>query len=265
MGERLRPMKMKISTLGLALLVIAGFSTPSELRAQQLNPAIQVKERKIEKNQHYFLISHREDPAEKKGLVIILPGGPGDRNFLPFCANVLTRLGVPKGFVAAQLIAPEWSDDPNRIVWPSVAIPDEKAEFTTEAFIRAVINDAGTEVNLDKSHIFTLGWSSSGPALYSASTRVSEVTGSIIAMSRFFPATSVEKDKAKGKNYFLYHSRKDQICPFADAEQAVKTLTELEANVKLVEYDGAHGWEPGEPHWETIKGAIAWLIEGDAE
>lgn len=243
--------------MGFAL----GFSGPDVLQAQEISPEIQVEERKAAEKQDYFLIEHRDDPAEKKGLVIILPGGPGTRDFMPFCANVLTRFAVPKGFVVAELIAPKWSDDANRTVWPGEAFRDEKADFTTEDFISAVIEDVGKARKLDTRHVFTLGWSSSGHVLYSASTRVPEVTGSIIAMSRFFPAINIEKDKAKGKNYFLYHSPEDQVCPFADAERAVKTLTELEANVTLVEYTGGHGWQPGSPHWQTIRGAIEWLME----
>ena len=245
----------------LAVLVAA----PPVLLAQKLNPAIRVKACRLAEKQDYFLISHQEDSAEKKGLVLILPGGDGSRNFLPFCANVLTRLGIPKGFVAAQLIAPEWSTDANRTAWAGETFKDEKAKFTTEEFVRAVIKDVAAQQSLDERYIFTLGWSSSGHVLYSASTRVPEVTGSLIAMSRFFPAINLEKDKAEKKNYFLYHSPEDTTCPFTDAELAEKTLTEAGANVKLVKYDGGHGWAPGEPHWETIHGAIEWLKEQAAE
>ena len=71
--------------------------------------------------------------------------------------------------------------------------------------------------------MFTLGWSS------------------VVAMSRFFPTSSVETDKLKGKAYFLYPSPQDTICPFADAELAVKTLPEHGAEAKLVSYKGGHG------------------------
>jgi predicted esterase len=216
--------------------------------------------------QQYFLMRQR-NPArstDKYGLVVILPGGPGTAEFLPFGANVLTAAAIPDDFLAAQLVAPQWRQSDDRIVWPSHVFPDDKAEFTTETFLAAVIDEVSRKLPIDERFVFTLGWSSSGHALYSASTRVPKVRGAVIAMSRFLPGRSVEMDKLKGKAYFLYHSPEDTVCPFADAELAAKTLKEQGAQVKLVTYKGGHGWVPFTYYADSVREGILWLKESSA-
>ncbi|HKB42079.1 MAG TPA: hypothetical protein VKD72_36975, partial [Gemmataceae bacterium] len=132
-------------------------------------------------------------------------------------------------------------------------------EFTTEAFLAAVIAEVITKEVIDERFVFTLGWSSSGHVLYSASTRVPKVRGSVIAMSRFLPDRSVETDKLKSKAYYLYHSAEDMVRPFADAELAVKTLKEYEAEAKLISHRGGHGWVPFTFYADRIKEGILWL------
>src|SRR5262249_12113904 len=50
--------------------------------------------------QLYFLMRQRKPatPADKHGLLVIVPGGPGTADFLPFCANVLTAVAIPDDF-----------------------------------------------------------------------------------------------------------------------------------------------------------------------
>src|SRR5271170_4778767 len=98
--------------------LLAGYA-----QAQEINPPISVQERQVGTNndQRYFLIEHKtvRKPGEQLGLVVMLPGGPGSRDFLPFCANVLTLEGIPTNYVVAELIAPQWSTNENRVIWPS--------------------------------------------------------------------------------------------------------------------------------------------------
>jgi predicted esterase len=216
--------------------------------------------------QQYFLMRHRK-PAKQParyGLVVVVPGGPGTAEFLPFGANVLTAVAIPDDFLVAELVAPQWRPGDDRIVWPSHVFPDEKAEFTTEAFLAAVIDEVTAKQPIDERFVFTLGWSSSGHALYSASTRVPKVRGSVIAMSRFLPGRSVEAGKLRGKAYYLYHSPEDTVCPFAEAELAVKTLKEHGAEARLVSYKGGHGWVPFTFYGDRIREGILWLKDLNA-
>jgi predicted esterase len=222
-----------------------------------------VQERQVGTNtqQKYFLIEHKGTNETAKGLILILPGGPGTKDFLPFCANVLTLYGIPQDFVVAELVAPEWRPDENRIVWPSISFSDPLAKFTTEEFITAVIKDVSDRRKIDARFIFTFGWSSSGHVLYSASLSNDKVRGSLVAMSRFLPGRLGDLDRARGKSYFLYHSPDDQICPFAEAQLAEKTLKSYGANVKLASYPGGHGWVPNTYYCDRIKEGIQWLKE----
>lgn len=230
---------------------------------QEIDPKIFTQERTVSTNanQKYFLIEHKStaDPRKPRGLILILPGGPGSADFLPFCANVLTLYGISDDFVAAELVAPQWRKDENRVVWPSNAFPEPQAKFTSEQFVDEVTRDICKVRNIDERYIFTLGWSSSGHVLYSLSISNPKIRGSIIAMSRFFPQRLGKLDEARGKNYFLYHSPEDQICPFSEAQLAEKTLAEHGAKVKLVSYKGGHGWVPNTYYCDHIKEGIEWL------
>ena len=249
---------MNRASISLLALLMAG---PGH--GQEVDPQIRAQEKQVGTNaqQKYFLIERKALEAKGKtnGLVVILPGGPGGKEFLPFCANVLTLYGIPEDFVVAELIAPEWSADENRIVWPGRVLRDNRAKFTSEGFLKAVIEDVSANRKIDPRFVFTLGWSSSGHVLYSASVSNEKVTGSIIAMSRFFPAVLPEIEKVRGKNYFLYHSPDDQICPYFEARLAEKTLKEHGANTKLVSYPGGHGWVPNTYYCDRIKEGIEWL------
>lgn len=231
--------------------------------AQEIDEAVTVQERHTNQDarQKYFLIQHTKSVKtnEKRGLILILPGGTGSKDFLPFCANVLTQYALPDDFVAAELVAPQWRDNENRIVWPSKAFPDKKATFTTEEFLDAVIQDVGKQVRIDERFVFTLGWSSSGHVLYSASTNSPKIRGSIVAMSRFQPGKSPKLNEVRGKNYFLYHSPDDRVCAYSEAAQAEKQLAEHGARVKLVTYKGGHGWIPGTMYCDQIQEGILWL------
>jgi predicted esterase len=232
-------------------------------RAQEISPKVSVQEKQVGTNsqQKYFLIEHKDtnDTNKLRGLVLILPGGPGTKEFLPFCANVLTLYGIPEEFVVAELIAPEWRKDENRIVWPGDLFADSLAKFTSEEFITAVIKDVSDRRKIDERFVFTFGWSSSGHVLYSASLSNNKVRGSVIAMSRFLPQRLGDLDRARGKSYFLYHSPDDQTCPFREAQLAEQTLKSHGANVKLASYPGGHGWVPNTYYCDRIKEGIQWL------
>ena len=83
------------------------------------------------------------------------------------------------------------------------------------------------------------------------------VTGSFIAMSVFKPPTLPPLEAAKGHAYFLYHSPEDKVCPFRMVEAAKKALADNGARVKLVTYEGGHGWRGN--LYRDIREGIQWL------
>ena len=209
-------------------------------------------------HKRYFLIEPPKGakaPKEGYGLLVVLPGGDGSADFHPFVKRIYKN-AVPEGYVLAQPVAVKWTEG-QEIVWPTAKNRVEGMKFSTEEFIEAVIKDVGDKYKLDPKRIFTLTWSSSGPAGYAASLGDTRVTGSFIAMSVFRPDFLPPLEKAKGHAYFLYHSPDDRVCPFRMAEQAAKELKKSGATVKLATYDGGHGWRAG--LYDHIRAGVDWL------
>jgi predicted esterase len=211
-----------------------------------------------DKQKRYFLIGAAKDaraPKDGYGLVVILPGGAGGADFHPFVKRIYKN-ALPEGYLVAQPVALKWADE-QVIVWPTAKSKVEGMKFSTEEFIDAVIDDVADRHKVDRGRVFTLTWSSSGPAAYAASLTSKKVTGSFIAMSVFKPDQLPDLAAAKGRGYYLYHSPDDRVCPYRMAEQAEKDLKKAGAEVKLVTYDGGHGWRG--PLYDDIRDGIKWL------
>jgi predicted esterase len=159
-------------------------------------------------------------------------------------------------------VAFNWTPQ-QQIVWPTRTNRVDGQQFSTEDFVEAVIRDVAEKHPVDKNSVFTLSWSSSGPAAYAISlAENTPVRGSYIAMSVFKPDTLPRISGARGHAYFLDHSPADQVCPFRMAQAAEKALKENGASVVLNTYDGGHGWH-GEIYARVTNG-IRWL-ESQAE
>lgn len=214
-------------------------------------------------NKRYFLIGPAKEskaPKQGYGLLVVLPGGPGTADFHPFVKRIY-KYAAPEGYLIAQPVAVKWTDK-QTIVWPSSKLKAKEMKFTTEQFIDDVIDDVAAQHRIDQARVFTLSWSSSGPAAYAASLTSKKVTGSFVAMSVFYPNLLPDLKKAKGHGYYLYHSKQDRICPYRMAEQAAKDLEAAGAKVKLVEYEGGHGWHG--PLYDNIRQGIRWLEKNHA-
>jgi predicted esterase len=216
-----------------------------------------------DENKRYFLIqsSKRAKPLTKGyGLLVVLPGGPGTADFLPFVKRIYKN-ALPEGYVLAQLVAVKWTED-QEIVWPTAKNRVEDMKFSTEEFVSAVIKEVTGKLKIDPERVFTLTWSSSGPAAYAVSLSTKQVTGSFIAMSVFKPDLLPPLKKAKGHGYFLYHSPDDRLCPYWMAEQAAKELQKSGAKVKLATYEGGHGWRGA--LYDDIRAGVQWLEKNHA-
>ena len=208
----------------------------------------------------YFLIPQRpgaEAPADGFGLLIVMPGGGGGADFRPFVENIAGN-GLPDGYLVAQLVSVKWTDG-QVIVWPTRTSRVQGAKFTTEDFVEAVVKDVGAAYKLDTRRIFTLSWSSSGPAAYAVSLqKETPVTGSFVAMSVFKPDTLPPLAAAKGRAYYIYHSPQDRVCPIRMASAGRDALSAAGATVEFVEYGGGHGWSSGNVFGDIRKG-VDWL------
>jgi predicted esterase len=250
----------------LTLVVIGISAAASNVSAQE--DVAEIPSRSInagaDLNKQYFLIGprpHAEAPTNGYRLLFVLPGGDGSAEFNPFVRRIL-KFGLTDRYLIVQLVAPAWSDDPDRIVWPTKTnLPDE-ARFSTEEFIAQVLTEVRKTYKIDQRYVFTLGWSSGGPPCYAASlTPATGITGSFIAMSVFKPDQLPSLEHAKGQAYFLLHSPEDFI-PIRMAEQARNDLRQHGAKTDLRTYPGGHGWRG--PVYANILDGIKWLEENCA-
>jgi len=238
----------RLAGISLIVVLAAGRLTAQEDVADV--PSQDLRAGKDERKRYFLIGAPKEAKSPDRGyrLLVVLPGGPGSAAFHPFVKRIYKH-AVPEGYLVAQPVALDWT------VWPTEK--DRAEAFSTEAFVDAIIDDVGSRYKLDPEYAFTLSWSSSGPAAYAVSLQSKKVTGSFIAMSVFRPKRLPSLEKAKGHAYFLFHSPDDEICPFEMAKEADKLLKQNGAKVKLLTYEGKHGWQAG--LYERMREGIQWL------
>ncbi|MCA9096074.1 MAG: hypothetical protein KDA68_21490 [Planctomycetaceae bacterium] len=188
-------------------------------------------------------------PRRARPLLIVLPGGNGSEEFFPFVKNI-QEFALEDDFEVVQLIAPP------QIVWPTKR--SLASVVPTEESIELVIENMGHTTMIDRKRVYALAWSSSGPAVYAAVLDAkSSLAGAMIAMSVFREDDYESLAGVKGKRIYLYHSPEDEVCPYRMSQEAVRVLNAAGGKVKLVEYQGGHGWH-GAVH-ESIRAGIGWL------
>ncbi len=207
----------------------------------------------------YFLIGPRKNVAPPENgfkLLVVLPGGDGSADFNPFIRRIFKN-ALSDEYLIAQPVAFKWRPS-QRIAWPTRANAVEGQEFATEDFIEAVVGDVKSRHKLDEGRVFTLSWSSGGPAAYAVSlAEDTPITGSYVAMSVFQPNNLPPLANAKDHRYYIEHSPDDRVCPFRMAEQAEQMLREQGATVQFNSYEGGHGWRGNV--YGRIRGGIRWL------
>jgi len=210
----------------------------------------------------YFLIGvdpEKAAPPSGYHLVVVMPGGNGDAGFHPFVRRIWKYAMDESNFIIAQPVAVHWTAN-QQIVWPTENVKVEQQEFSTELFVESVVADVGKRVKIDPGYVFTLSWSSSGPAAYAAALQEkTAITGSYIVMSVFKPDQLPPLENAKGRLFAIQHSPNDRVCPFVMAKDAEKRLTEHGAKVQFMEYPEGHGWSGNV--YGRIRQNLDWLKE----
>jgi predicted esterase len=204
----------------------------------------------------YFLMGPRPGdarPAQGWGLLVILPGGDGSRDFHPWCRSIVEE-GLPRGFVGAQLVAPRWSDAADRVVWPRRQLNPDGARFCTEDLIADAVAEVRCRLEVDQTRVLALGWSSGGPPVYA---------GAFVAMSVFKPEGLPPLASAAGRRFYILHSPQDWISIDDHARAAERALLASGATVRLETYQGGHGWQ--DDPLGRIRRGIEWLAGGRGE
>ncbi|MHC4302338.1 MAG: alpha/beta hydrolase, partial [Planctomycetota bacterium] len=224
--------------LVLRFLIVA-VSLSAALEAAAQDDVKDIPSRKLQAgndtHKSYFLIGPAEgqkEPDRGYNLLVVLPGGDGSAAFLPFVKRIYKH-GTPDGYLVVQLVAPKWTPK-QQIVWPHRKNKVPGMKFGTEQFVDAVVADVRKRCRINAKHVFSLSWSSSGPAVYATSLqRDKPVTGSYVAMSVFNKQYLPPLSHAKGHAYYIEHSPDDRVCPFWMANWANKELTNAGARVRL--------------------------------
>ncbi len=211
-------------------------------------------------NLSYFVIGPvaKETPPDGYGLIVVLPGGDGKADSLSFVKRIY-KFALNGNYIVAQPIAVKWSPQ-QVIVWPTTSDGLPYVKRTTEQFVEEIIKTVRAQYQVNPRRIFSVSWSSSGPAGYALSLqKESPIVGSYIVMSVFKPDKLGPLTQARGHAYFVEHSPQDKVCPLWMAEDAVRLLTAEGAKVKFNQYTGGHGWRGNV--YPRIAAAIQWLQE----
>lgn len=182
-------------------------------------------------------------PAPQAGyrLMVVLPGGDGGPGFFPFLKGI-ARDALPKDMLLLQLVAKQWGENENRVVWPQASLNPEKATFLTEEFVTKAIDAVAKSHKIDREHVYACGWSSGGPGVWATLLKPgSPLKGAFVAMSVFNPKLLPPLENAKGKRVYILHSPEDFI-PIRMAEEARDALKKGGATVEYATYEGGHGW-----------------------
>lgn len=228
------------------------------------SPNAQERSKAIELPRHeggrYFLIDARgEAPEQGHGLLVVLPGGAGTADFLPFVENGVLG-AAPEEFVGAMVTSVRWSED-QEIVWPTQRNRVRGMRFSTEDYVAAVVDDVARRTNIDRERVLLLAWSSSGPDAYEiALARRTSFAGFYVAMSVFNPQRSALA-RARGRRFVLDQSPEDQVTPFRFAAEGHEVLTGRGAQVWLRTYAGGHGWH--DAPIPRIRDGLRWLASDE--
>jgi len=220
-------------------------------------------------SRYFVLPAHEPAQDGKGGLIVVLPGGDGSREFLPWVENGLLAQR-PADCTGVMVTAVKWKPD-QQIVWPTAnsRVPD--MQYTTEDYVRAVVAAVEKELvekqqvekqqPVDPARRVIVAWSSSGPAVWPLLVaKDSPFERGYVAMS-VWPQGLGDLQAAKGRRFFLDQSPQDQVTPFRHVRDAHTALTKAGAVVRVSVYEGGHGWN-GDPI-PRLREGLRWLLSDE--
>lgn len=242
----------------LTFLCLMTINTPYKVVAQDDVADIPSRKYELKNKLVYYTIGDESEkiPDEGLKLLVILPGGDGSESFGPFLKRIYKH-ALGDDYLVIQLVAPVWNRS-QQIVWPIEKLSTRGMKVPTEEFIVLAVEDVKKRTKINPKHVYTLGWSSSGGAVYTTGLlKETPITGTFIAMSVYKPDFLPPLSQAKDRSFYFLHSEEDRVCPYRFVEKAVADLTENGANVKLVTYSGGHGWRGNV--FGNISEGVNWL------
>ena len=245
-----------------ALALIAALSATTTPAQEPYSRAESFEVRGFDDSRYFLAPARAELPEASKGhpLLVVLPGGDGSAEFLPFVQGGIFRGAMPDDFVGVMVTAVRWTAD-QQIVWPTERNPVDTMRYTTESYVEAVVDDVIQRQRIDRERVYLLSWSSSGPVAFDMSlARRTPFAGFYVAMSVFKPEQAALRN-AKSRRFVLDQSPEDRVTPFSFADAAKSQLTAKGGLVWLRRYSGGHGWN--DSPILRIREGLRWLDSED--
>lgn len=206
----------------------------------------------------YLTIPAKTPVVGKKGpLLVVLPGGDGSREFLPFVENGILG-NAPEDCTGVLVTSVKWQDD-QQIVWPTATNKVAGQQWATEEFVAAIVKAVQKEAAIDPKRSAVLAWSSSGPAVYPMLLdKKGPFARGYVAMSVWPFADKAALAGAKGRRFVLDQSSDDQVTPFSHMRDAYAALVGADGIVQVSTYRGGHGWQ--DDPLARLRKNLAWLF-----
>ncbi|MBL9078032.1 MAG: hypothetical protein JNL08_11045 [Planctomycetes bacterium] len=251
------------TTLLVAALAV-GVLLATDAIGQKPAPAAQERTFVLLPRSCYFVIPPRKPaPAGTSNrLLVVLPGGDGSREFLPFVQDGIAAQ-VPDDCAVALVTAVKWRDD-QVVVWPTAASPVPDMAWPTEQLVGAVVDQVAREFAVEPARRAVLAWSSSGPAIWPLLVAADgPFARGYVAMSVWpEPVAPAELAGAKGRRIVIDQSPEDTTTPFHHARAAYDALSAAGAVVRVSIYRGGHGWN--DRPLPRLKDCLGWLFGAQA-
>lgn len=209
-----------------------------------------------------FFVMAPKKPASgggKHGLVVVLPGGDGSREFLPWVEGSLLAQR-PDDCAGVLITSVTWTPE-QKVIWPTSDSAVQGMQYTTEQYVRAVLADVEQTLPVDPARRVVVAWSSSGAAMHPLmAVEHGPFAKAYIAMS-IWPPGLVNLASVKGRRYVLDQSPDDQTTTFSHARDAYAALTKAGAIVRLSTYAGGHGWQ--DDPLPRFRAGLEWLLSNE--
>lgn len=250
---------MSIRSRGLVLFVTAASSVATGFAQEAPSRAVEHSIASLPRSL-YFVVPAKKPPTAKSpgGLVVVLPGGDGSREFLPFVENGLLAQ-APDDCTGVLVTAVRWTEG-QKIVWPTEKGRVEGMQYTTDQYVRAVVAEVAAQHPIDPARAVVVAWSSSGPAIWPMlCAKDSPFARGYVAMSVW--PKGLDAGPAKSRRIVIDQSPDDQTTTFAHARDAFAALTKAGAVVRLSTYAGGHGWQ--DDPLPRFAAGLAWLLSDE--
>jgi predicted alpha/beta hydrolase family esterase len=192
--------------------------------------------------------------AKATCLVVVLVGGRGGAETIGL-GRMVDRFVEKGSCLVVQPLAFVWSES-QKIVWPTYFVIPPEALVPTEDWITYLVKSIlGSEVDIH-GEVYLVGFSSSGPAVYSLLSSGKFVSGAVVAGSVFDSSRVFDGLPLKDRRLFVYHSPFDSIVDIKNAYAAREYFRSVGVSVFLREHIYGHS---GVDNYSALVEGMSWL------